>query len=142
MRYFKVNGSNVVDIVYYFEPVGAENWLIDYDDIAVAGMVYSDGVLSEPAESIEFKISNLKKVRDSSLSAIVHDFGDGRVVQVRPRDISTFQLAISVGVGEDWVMADNSVEFLTVAELQTAMNSGIAQGKDIWKTYTDALKAL
>jgi len=36
----------------------------------------------------------------------------------------------------------NDVRELTVAEMQECLLSGIAQGKVIWKTYTDALKQL
>jgi len=36
----------------------------------------------------------------------------------------------------------NDVRELTVAEMQECLLSGIAQGKVIWKTYTDALKVL
>jgi len=84
----------------------------------------------------------IKSERDIGLAGLIHTFTDGSQVQVRPSDIPTFQLAISQGVDEDWVMADNTVRLLTVAEMTEAMNSGIAQGKVIWQTYTTALKGL
>ena len=84
----------------------------------------------------------LKDTRDTSLQDIVHDFLDGRVVQVRPQDLANFQLAIANGVSREWVMADNSVAVLTVAEMQTAMQSGIAQGEVIWDAYIAKLKLL
>lgn len=84
----------------------------------------------------------LKAERGSRLNAITHDFGDGRVVQVRPSDVGNFQLAINEGVEQDWVMKDNTVAALTVAEMQEALQSGIAQGKQVWAWYTTELKAL
>jgi hypothetical protein len=108
----------------------------------------SKGVVENNTDSVvqidenEIQRIELKNQRDKSLSEIVHNFGDGRIVQVRPGDISTFQLAIQQGVGEDWVMQDNTVKFLSLLDLQTALDDGIAKGKLIWKEYTDSLKAL
>lgn len=84
----------------------------------------------------------LQAARDSSLQAITHDFGDGRIVQVRPQDLANFQLAIANGVDREWVLVDNSVAMITVAEMQTAMQSGIAQGEAIWDSYIEELKLL
>lgn len=83
-----------------------------------------------------------KTARDKALSELTHTFADGSIVQVRPSDLSTFQLAISVGQDEDWVMADDTVRLLTVAEMTEAMNSGIAQVKAIWNDYTTSLKGM
>ena len=80
--------------------------------------------------------------RDTSLQSIAHDFLDGRIVQVRPQDLANFQLAIANNVAREWVMSDNSVAVLTVAEMQTAMHSGITQGEAIWDNYIAELKLL
>jgi hypothetical protein len=88
------------------------------------------------------KISEIRHNRDIKLSEIVHHFNDGRTIQVRPGDISTIELAIAQGTGEDWVMSNNTVSFLTVTELQEALASGISSGKVIWKECTDAIKSL
>jgi hypothetical protein len=85
---------------------------------------------------------SLKTARDLALQGITHTFADGTTVQVRPQDIANFALAIEVGEPQDWVMADNSVKTLSVDDLNEAMQSGKAQGKAIWKAYTDGLKAL
>lgn len=92
--------------------------------------------------SVESQRQSLKSERDTSLQSITHTFTDGGVVQVRPQDIANFQLAISQGQSQDWVMADNSVRTTTVQELEEAMLSGIDQGKLVWKAYTEALKTM
>ena len=92
--------------------------------------------------AIEAQRQAAKRTRDESLNAITHTFPDGSVVQVRPSDLSNFQLAIAQGVGRKWVMEDNTTRTTTVAELQAAMASGIAQGEAIWGDYIDALDAL
>ena len=84
----------------------------------------------------------LKNKREDDLQAITHDFGDGRIVQVRPQDVGNFQLAISKNSTTEWIMEDNTVAELTVEELQTAFASGVAQGEKIYMDYMQALKAL
>jgi hypothetical protein len=61
---------------------------------------------------------------------------------VRPDDLDNLNLAIDAGQSEDWVLADNTVRELTVAEMQEALLSGIEQGKVIWRVYTAELKKL
>ena len=90
----------------------------------------------------EAKRRQLQSDRDASLQAITHDFLDGRIVQVRPQDLDNFKLAIANGVAREWVMADNTVAALTVEEMQAAMQSGIAQGEDVWDNYIAGLKLL
>ena len=80
-----------------------------------------------------------KAIRDKSLEAMTYTFPDGRVVQVRPQDLSNFQIAIAQGVAQQWVLENNIPAMLTVTEMQTAVADGIAQGKAVWKVYTDGL---
>ena len=94
------------------------------------------------AEQVESNRMVLKSGRDADLKAITHTLADGAVVQVRPEDLANFNMAIIEGLNEDWVIDNNDVRELTVAEMQECILSGIAQGKVIWKTYTDALKQL
>lgn len=84
----------------------------------------------------------LKLNRENALKNIIHDFGDGRIVQVRPEDVANFQIAINLGLNQEWVMSDNTISSLTPAELQQALDSGISQGKQIWQTYIDSIKLL
>jgi len=94
------------------------------------------------AEQVESNRMVLKSGRDADLKAITHTLAGGAVVQVRPEDLANFNMAINEGLSEDWVMDNNNVRELTVAEMQECLLSGIAQGKVIWKMYTDALRQL
>ena len=94
------------------------------------------------AEQVEANRMALKSTRDTDLKAITHTLAGGAVVQVRPEDLANLNMAINEGLNEDWVMDNNDVRELTVVEMQECVLSGIAQGKVIWKTYTDALKQL
>jgi hypothetical protein len=86
--------------------------------------------------------SVLKSLREQSLSAIKHTVADGSVYQVRPSDLPNFSMAIQEGQPEEWVLDNNITRLTTVAEMQECVLSGIAQGKVIWRSHTDALKAL
>jgi hypothetical protein len=86
--------------------------------------------------------SVLKAVREQSLSAIKHTIADGSIYQVRPSDLPNFSMAVQEGQPEEWVLDNNMTRLTTVAEMQECILSGIAQGKVIWRSHTDALKAL
>jgi len=94
------------------------------------------------AEQVEANRMALKSTRDADLKAITHTLAGGAVVQVRPSDLGTLNLAIAAGEPEDWVLADDTVRTLTVPEMQEALLSGIEQGKVIWRVYTEELKQL
>jgi len=94
------------------------------------------------AEQVEANRKALKTTRDADLKAITHTLEDGAIVQVRPEDLANLRMAINEGLNEDWVMDNNDVRELTIAEMEECLLSGIAQGKVIWKTYTDGLKNL
>jgi hypothetical protein len=95
----------------------------------------------EPLSTEELR-SNLQAARDAALNSMTHTFADNTVIQVRPSDLTNFNIAIQIGLDRDWIMADNSVRLTTVAEMQEALNSGIAQGQAIWDQYAQELKAL
>jgi hypothetical protein len=84
----------------------------------------------------------LKSVREQALSAIKHTIADNSVYQVRPSDLPNFSMAIQEGQPEYWVLDNNVTRLTTVSEMQECILSGIAQGKAIWRSHTDALKAL
>jgi hypothetical protein len=90
----------------------------------------------------ESQRNSLKSVREQSLSAIRHTVSDGSIYQVRPSDLPNFSMAIQEGQPEEWVLDNNMTRLTTVAEMQECILSGIAQGKVIWRSHTDALKAL
>jgi hypothetical protein len=146
MPYIKIDGNRVT-LAGMVQP--DEDWVLYEGDIPQG----TDHIWDEATGTVQLSpeymesekteaISNLKQNRETSLQALTHTFSTGEVVQVRPQDLPNFQIAISLGASEDWVMADDTVVNLTVAQMQEAMDSGIAQGKVIWKTYTADLKAI
>jgi hypothetical protein len=84
----------------------------------------------------------LKALREQALNAIQHTIADGSIYQVRPSDLPNFSMAIQEGQPEYWVLDNNVTRLTTVAEMQECIMAGIAQGKVIWRSHTDALKAL
>jgi hypothetical protein len=101
--------------------------------------------LKQAQENLLLNVENLKLVRNLKLSKLTHKFSSGSIVQVRPLDLVNFQIAIAEGNPEDWVMDDlspRSVELLSCEDMKIALESGILQGKAIWRKHTDALRAL
>lgn len=94
-------------------------------------------------------VTTPRQVFSNTLANMVHDFGDGRVIQVRPpetgkADESNIRNAIErmgrTGVPvESWYMADNTFHDITAAELQTALESGQDQTATAWTALREAL---
>lgn len=81
-----------------------------------------------------------RQVRDEALAALVHDFGDGRVIQTRPKDEPNFErayriFALTQAPTIDWVMANNVKHPVTEAGLREAHDAGILAGAVIWDAY-------
>ncbi len=81
-----------------------------------------------------------RQVRDEALVALVYDFGDGRVIQVRPKDEPNFERAYHVFTLTNaptigWVMADDVKHPVTEADLRKAHDAGILAGAAIWDAY-------
>lgn len=94
------------------------------------------------AEELESKRRTLQKERDDALDSIVHTFEDGRIMQVRPKDLGNIQTAISQGIEQKWIMEDNTTRLVTIEELQQGMAAGIQQGQAIWAKHADDLDEL
>lgn len=155
-RGFYINGNNEITFCGNRKPVdpAGATWvegfeaewpekLIEnnnYTTLFVNGAVVSRTPTAE--EIIEEQRADLKSQRDSALMAMVHDFGDGRVVQTRPQDEQNFKIAIENNVDRYWLTVDNSLSWFTVAELQTAYESGKLQATDQWDTFIADLKIL
>lgn len=114
----------------------------------IKGKLVENGVSQEDlpvptAEEIKLTATRkLKKVRVKALSEVTHTFEDTSVIQVRESDVAIIKEAIAEGIPTDWVMLDNSIRLTTPEELTGALMAGKPQIRAIWKTYTDALKAL
>ena len=99
-------------------------------------------VVEDTLASKEKLRQDAKAIRDNALEANTYTLPDGSVYQVRPKDLPNFQTAIQLGVDTDWVLANNSVRFTTIAELQTILSAGVAQAKTIYDTYMATLKTI
>lgn len=87
-------------------------------------------------------------VRDGKLMTLVHDFGDGRVIQCRDpafsEDESRMRNAIELmerhGITQRiWYMADNAPGMVTVADLRAAIHSGQDQADAAWAEFFVAI---
>ncbi len=94
----------------------------------------------DPTKLAEINRKKWQAERDQALQAMTHELSDGSVVQIRPQDMPTMQLAVAKGTNQDWVLADNTVRDTTPAELQECIDAAIVQAEAIWKTYTDKIK--
>ena len=78
--------------------------------------------------------------RDIALNSLDHDFGDGRVMQTRPKDESNIRNAIEVMNANnipsiEWVMIDDIKYPATIADLQAALAAGQLAAMSIWNNY-------
>ncbi|WP_373069824.1 hypothetical protein [Sulfurimonas sp.] len=122
-------------------PKDADGREFDYILSTMTSGIYDVDTTRQGLADKEVARVNAKTTRDNYLQAITHTLADGAIVQVRPQDVMNFEMAISLGVSKDWVLKNNTIRTLTVAEMQECLNSGIAQAENIWTTYTDFLKA-
>lgn len=149
LMYAKYNLDTRRLLGYYEEDVG-DCLPLTIDEWQAALAINANTVVDGTLQTIEYEEvltpeeqrRQYKRIRDRALKAITHDFGDGRIVQVRPEDVGNFQIAIASNVPIEWVMENNTVEDLTVAELQAALASGISQGKSIYDDYMQSIKLL
>ena len=117
-----------------------------YPDAPRESLRIVDGVLTfdaEVAASIVAKAALVvaKEARDSGLDLLVHDFGDGRVMQVRLKDEQFINGAIELmGLSgktsmDGWVMEDNKKYTVTVDELKAGRLTGLMGVQSAFATY-------
>lgn len=126
MRYFNNNGK-----VMGIESDGTQDHLIkpDWEEISESQM-----------KELTKATPSAKEMRDLALASLSYDFGDGRVIQTRPKDELNITTAIEVMETNDinsidWVMVDNTKHPVTVNELKEALNAGRLAGLAIWDNY-------
>lgn len=95
--------------------------------------LYLDGVISIAAPDVAVELND-------ALNTLVYDFGDGRIIQVRPDDEPNFERAYKIFAltglpSMAWVMADNVKHQVTEAELREAHNYGLLAGAALWDAY-------
>jgi len=98
-------------------------------------------VIDKPAKAVIDKDIG-KQDLNSELHDMTYTYADGRVIQTRPADLTNIEIAIAQGADRKWIMNDDTVELLTVAELTEARNASIGTGTDHWNTYVDLVEAL
>tara|TARA_R110000822_G_scaffold201583_1_gene338826 strand:- start:1361 stop:1759 length:399 start_codon:yes stop_codon:yes gene_type:complete len=128
MKYFKDSKGNI-----YVDPIESK-----YTDLIE---------MTAEAFDAEVVIRNTpppptaKEARDSGLDLLVHDFGDGRVMQVRLKDeqfingaIELMELSGKTSMN-DWVMEDNKKYTVTVDELKAGRLTGLMGVQAAFATY-------
>ena len=126
--------------IFGVEPDGSQDHLIKDDWVACAAPV---APAADPADVA-------KALHAAELRSLVHDFGDGRVIQVRPPETGSMdesnirnaieRLTRTAEADEMWYMADNNFHRVTAAELQEALNSGQDQAKQAWDDLRAAIQ--
>lgn len=146
MKLFSMAAKGFFDPVIHGENVPEDAIEIsetDYQSLMVAqseGMAIDWSGLEPVAVERPTIPKPARLIRDEALEALVHDFGDGRVIQVRPQDEPNFErayrvFALTQAPTIDWVMADNVKHPVTEAELREAHDAGIVAGAAIWDAY-------
>lgn len=103
--------------------------------------IHSETKIPPTAEEIAAEeLLNKKFIRDEALANLIHDFGDGRVMQVRNKDESNIRNAIDIMTklnmpSIDWFMLDDKKYPVTIAELEAALFSGQTQALAIWSNF-------
>lgn len=118
------------------------------DIVAVYERPQRDGHEFVNGATLSAPLSGPRAIRDKALSNLTHDFGDGRVIQVRPANFAADESNIRNAIEEmtrnnidsqPWHMADNTTALVTADELRTALDSAQDQGKSIWGEFFAAI---
>jgi hypothetical protein len=129
-------------------PIGVNNWIefTQAPDAPKDSWRIVDGVLTFDAEVAASIVAAAalvvaKGARDSAIELLVHDFGDGRVMQVRLKDdqyikgaIELMELSGKTSM-DDWVMEDNKKYTVTVDELKAGRLTGLMGVQAAFATY-------
>ncbi len=142
MKYAKIKNG----IVIQTQP-SDQNGFVEVGDEITCGMLYDGSVFLAPLIAVDKALSAKRALRES-LSSLAHDFGDGRVIQVRHPDYAADAFNIDTAIdtmergGEEsrlWIMQDNQMHMVTLDELKVAKISGQDQGDAIWDEFFAAV---
>ena len=116
-----------------------QGWQIAPDTIDIGWTDNGNGNFSAPVRQ-DPPTEPPKAIRDKSLASLVYDFGDGRIIQTRPKDEQNIRNAIEIMNKNNmpaisWVMANDVKHPITAAELQTALSHGQMAAMAIWDDY-------
>jgi len=122
-------------------------WIVCPPEVAIGWIDNGDGSFSPPPSNVPDPLSQ-QEIRDELLRLLVHDFGDGRVIQCRPTpffgDESNMRNAIEImnrkaQSSRSWFDVNNTKVTVTIADLQAVIISGQDQADTIWTNYHDGL---
>ena len=147
MRILKIENDLVVNVGKHNdnEPVPS-GWIASPDESVSVGFIQNlDGGFSHPSAGP--RPLSPKDVRDQALASLVHDFGDGRVIQCRPHpfsDESNMRNAIDqmARLGQQsrlWYSANDTPVNVTADELRVVINSGQDQTAQVWEQFFQAM---
>jgi len=141
MKCLKVE-NGVVANVAIFEKRPKE-WLAAPDGVGVGWVDNGDGTFGDPNPAPS---PTAKEARDVALAQLVHDFSDGRVIQTRPQDERNIRnaieyLEVTQAGSMNWIMADNSIQAVSAADLLAALTAGRAAAVVIWNEYMAEVSA-
>jgi len=94
------------------------------------------------AASVDFTRKVAKEALQKGLLNMSLDIGSDRIIQTRPQDHQNMLAKIEVinaGGSDKFIMSDNTVHSVTVAELQQAILHGITQGSILYDVYMGVL---
>ena len=140
MRLLRILDKRVVNVIVSDEAMS--DYVEDQWGAGV-GWVY-DGQSATPPPRPELtpaeQHERAKAARDTALEALTHDYGDGRVMQIRPADAANIRGAIELleqtkakQIG--WVMLDNIKHPVTLTELRAALKAGLRAAAKVWDDY-------
>ena len=132
------NGVVINAAVFENEDSLFDGWVVAPERTGKGFTDNGDGTFSPPVTPES--VVSTRDVRDRQLSALTYDFGDGRVIQVRPKDESNIRNAIEIMTAQSipslrWVMADNVKHDVTLGELQDALLAGQLAALEVWGGY-------
>jgi len=147
MRIAQIDNGIVTEVCEINRPISdfPEVRYVECAETVAVGFAY-DGVNFTPhatyQDELDAKaVKQSKKARDEALNNLTYDFGDGRIIQTRPKDELNIRNAIEVMIDNNiqsigWVMLDNSKKSITAQELTTALKSGQLSALSIWENYS------
>jgi len=128
MIYAKVENGIVTNTMIFSDekPPADELGLVLASDGVSKNWIYNGDGTFTPPPSNPIPPRSSRSKRQERLNYFTHDFEDGRVIQIRPKDEINIRNAIEVMsrnglISLDWVMQDNKKYPVTLPELQMAL---------------------
>lgn len=111
-------------------------------------MTWLNDAIVVTAEDKAEKAKDAKRVRlkaekQQSIAGLTYQpLTNLSAIQVRPQDWANIEAQLSIGSGTEWIMANNTVEFVEHTDLAAALAFGKEEYQRITQDYIEGLKAL